>query len=292
MEHITIEECCDILDSRRIPITASERRNGRYPYYGANGIQDYVADYIFDDELVLLAEDGGNFGSKTRPIAYRVSGKCWVNNHAHVLKPMANVDVDYLCYSLMFYDTEELVNGATRQKLTQAAMRKMLIPQRPITEQKKIVSELSKIQSIISVRQQQLIVGDFNINPYDNSCVNARYFHGIPIYEDAMRESRNIAGKEFRMFYNPMWNFLGDFKEPYGTYYRSAADTFNPYWHIYDQVIIRPSLRSRFVDGNLKIITGSANVSLLDKNKHPNHSISDHLPITFEIKEDYHEQNT
>lgn len=128
MEHITIEECCDILDSRRIPITASERRNGRYPYYGANGIQDYVADYIFDDELVLLAEDGGNFGSKTRPIAYRVSGKCWVNNHAHVLKPMANVDVDYLCYSLMFYDTEELVNGATRQKLTQAAMRKMLIP--------------------------------------------------------------------------------------------------------------------------------------------------------------------
>lgn len=261
MEHITIEECCDILDSRRIPITASERRNGRYPYYGANGIQDYVADYIFDDELVLLAEDGGNFGSKTRPIAYRVSGKCWVNNHAHVLKPMANVDVDYLCYSLMFYDTEELVNGATRQKLTQAAMRK-------------------------------IIVGDFNINPYDNSCVNARYFHGIPIYEDAMRESRNIAGKEFRMFYNPMWNFLGDFKEPYGTYYRSAADTFNPYWHIYDQVIIRPSLRSRFVDGNLKIITGSANVSLLDKNKHPNHSISDHLPITFEIKEDYHEQNT
>lgn len=147
MEHITIEECCDILDSRRIPITASERRNGRYPYYGANGIQDYVADYIFDDELVLLAEDGGNFGSKTRPIAYRVSGKCWVNNHAHVLKPMANVDVDYLCYSLMFYDTEELVNGATRQKLTQAAMRKMLIPQRPITEQKKIVSELKKISN-------------------------------------------------------------------------------------------------------------------------------------------------
>ena len=156
MEYITIEECCDILDSRRIPITASERRSGPYPYYGANGIQDYVAEYIFDDELVLLAEDGGNFGSKTRPIAYRVSGKCWVNNHAHVLKPMTNMDVDYLCYSLMFYDTEELVNGATRQKLTQAAMRKMLIPQRPITEQKKIVSELSKIQSIISARQQQI----------------------------------------------------------------------------------------------------------------------------------------
>lgn len=130
--------------------------SGPYPYYGANGVQDYVADYIFDDELVLLAEDGGNFGSKTRPIAYRVSGKCWVNNHAHVLKPMASLDVDYLCYSLMFYDTGELVNGATRQKLTQTAMRKILIPQRSLQEQKRIVCELSKVQSIISARQQQL----------------------------------------------------------------------------------------------------------------------------------------
>ena len=156
MEYILIEECCDILDSRRIPITASDRMSGPYPYYGANGVQDYVADYIFDDELVLLAEDGGNFGSKTHPIAYRVSGKCWVNNHAHVLKPMASMDVDYLCYSLMFYDTGELVNGATRQKLTQTAMRKILIPQRSLQEQKRIVCELSKVQSIISARQQQL----------------------------------------------------------------------------------------------------------------------------------------
>ena len=61
-----------------------ESQGSIYPYYGANGLQDYVAEYIFDDELVLLAEDGGNFGSKERPIAYRVSGKCWVNNHAHV----------------------------------------------------------------------------------------------------------------------------------------------------------------------------------------------------------------
>lgn len=191
MEHITIEECCDILDSRRIPITASERRNGRYPYYGANGIQDYVADYIFDDELVLLAEDGGNFGSKTRPIAYRVSGKCWVNNHAHVLKPMANVDVDYLCYSLMFYDTEELVNGATRQKLTQAAMRKMLIPQRPITEQKKIVSELSKIQSIISVRQQQLQKLD--------ELVKSRFVVLVITYQSHLKSRRTIMSKTLNL---------------------------------------------------------------------------------------------
>ena len=156
MDMLLLEDCCDILDSQRVPITAADRKKGEYPYYGANGIQDYVADYIFDDELVLLAEDGGNFGSKERPIAYRVSGKCWVNNHAHVLKPKAGMDVDYLCYSLMFYNTDGLVNGATRQKLTQATMRKMEIPKRSIDEQKAIVAKLAKTQSIITHRKQQL----------------------------------------------------------------------------------------------------------------------------------------
>ena len=149
-------EVCDILDSRRIPITASERKAGPFPYYGANGVQDYVADYIFDDELVLLAEDGGNFGSKERPIAYRVSGKCWVNNHAHVLKPLQNINVDYLCYALMFYDTSGLVNGATRQKLTQAAMRQMRIPVRDMATQLSIVKKINGVLSLISLRQEQL----------------------------------------------------------------------------------------------------------------------------------------
>lgn len=156
MEMIYIEDCCEILDFLRVPITASERKEGKYPYYGANGIQDHVADYIFDDELVLLAEDGGNFGSKERPIAYRVSGKCWVNNHAHVLKPKDGLDVDYLCYSLMFYKVDGMVNGATRQKLTQAAMRKMQIPSRSMDEQKLIVDELNCIIKIKEQRQQEL----------------------------------------------------------------------------------------------------------------------------------------
>ena len=156
MDMMFVEDCCQILDSMRVPITASDREEGEYPYYGANGIQDYVADYIFDDELVLLAEDGGNFGSKERPIAYRVSGKCWVNNHAHVLKPKDGLDVDYLCYSLMFYKVDGMVNGATRQKLTQAAMRKMQIPSRSMDEQKYIVDELNRIIRIKEQRQQEL----------------------------------------------------------------------------------------------------------------------------------------
>lgn len=178
MDMMYLEDCCEILDSMRVPITAAERDEGEYPYYGANGIQDHVADYIFDDELVLLAEDGGNFGSKERPIAYRVSGKCWVNNHAHVLKPKAGLDVDYLCYSLMFYKVEGLVNGATRQKLTQASMRKMQIPSRTMDEQLHIVDELNRVIKIKEQRQQKLhllddlikarfveLFGDMVINP-------------------------------------------------------------------------------------------------------------------------------
>ena len=151
-----IEDVCEILDYRRVPVTASNRIPGPYPYYGANGVQDYVSDFIFDDELVLLAEDGGNFGSKERPIACRVSGKCWVNNHAHVLKPKPGLNVDYLCYSLMFYDVSGIVNGSTRQKLTQADMRQMEIPLRKMSEQKHIVSVLNAVEQLITRHKQQI----------------------------------------------------------------------------------------------------------------------------------------
>ena len=160
MEKIRLEECCVILDSMRVPITAKDRKKGPYPYYGANGVQDYVADYIFDDELVLLAEDGGNFGSEVKPIAYKISGKCWVNNHAHVLKPKEGIDVDYLCYSLMFYKVDGMVNGATRKKLTQAAMREMLIPLRRIEKQKEIVGILNKVQTLIQKEREQIELYD------------------------------------------------------------------------------------------------------------------------------------
>lgn len=148
---VFLEDVCEILDNQRIPVTSKDRTKGIYPYYGANGIQDYVDDYIFDDELVLLAEDGGNFGSKEKPIAYRVSGKCWVNNHAHVLKAKDCIDIDYLCYSLMFYDVSSLVNGATRQKLNQAVMRKMTIPLPELEKQHEIVLKLDKVIHLIDL---------------------------------------------------------------------------------------------------------------------------------------------
>ena len=174
-------EICEILDSKRVPITASNRTAGIYPYYGANGVQDYVDGYIFDDELVLVAEDGGYFGSKDKPIAYRVSGKCWVNNHAHVLKPKGIVNVDYLCYSLMYKDVTSIVNGATRQKLTQADMKEIDIPMCPMDEQLKIVKQIKQIFTLISLRKQQLSKLD--------ELVKARF---VELFGDPVCNSKNL----------------------------------------------------------------------------------------------------
>ena len=144
-KHVKLVDVCEILDSKRIPITKNKRIAGPYPYYGANGIQDHVADFLFDDELVLLAEDGGHF-EKYGQIAYRVSGKCWVNNHAHVLKAKNDVDIDYLCYALQSFDVSSLVNGATRKKLTQSAMKKITLPLRSVDVQLAIVNNLKTVE--------------------------------------------------------------------------------------------------------------------------------------------------
>ena len=92
-----LDELVVFLDNMRRPVTEADRRAGPYPYYGANGQQGTMDTYIFDEPLVLLAEDGGHFGSPERGVAYRISGKTWVNNHAHVLRPKPGVDIAFLC---------------------------------------------------------------------------------------------------------------------------------------------------------------------------------------------------
>src|SRR6266478_6352574 len=106
---VKLGDVCEFLDSRRIPVNDPERRrriadkkqSELYPYYGANGQVGWINDYLFDEPLILLAEDGGNFGSLDRPIAYAVSGRYWVNNHAHVLEPRDGlIDFDYCLHAI------------------------------------------------------------------------------------------------------------------------------------------------------------------------------------------------
>ena len=151
-----------------------------------------------------------------------------------------------------------------------------------------IISDICSIEEEMDT-ENTIVVGDFNMNPFEAGCINADLLHSIPVYAETQKKSRIIAGQEFRMFYNPMWNLLGDFSPPFGTYYWGGSSVDNTFWHLYDQVIMRPILRERFVDSSLKILTKTESTPLLNMKGHPDKNISHHLPIVFEIREDYHE---
>lgn len=154
-----------------------------------------------------------------------------------------------------------------------------------ITEIDEVLQEIKRLEQELN-SDNTIVVGDFNSNPFDSECLDANFFHGIPIYEVAKKGIRTIASKEYKMFYNPMWSFLGDKQKPYGTYYFAGNNISNSFWHILDQVIIRPCLKDRFVDSSLKIITETKYSYLLNNRGRPDGNISDHLPIIFEIKEE------
>jgi type I restriction enzyme S subunit len=159
-EEKKLGEVCECLDNLRKPLNDNERQKlqGKYPYWGANNIMDYINDYIFDETIVLLAEDGGNFNEfKTRPIANIYKGKCWVNNHTHVLRSIKNISVnEFLFYSLVHKDITGFVSGGTRAKLTKGEMLKIPISIPCLEEQTKISSFLSAIDEKINRTENQI----------------------------------------------------------------------------------------------------------------------------------------
>lgn len=151
-----LSEVAEFLDSRRRPITASDRVAGPYPYYGANGQQDSVDGYIFDEPLILLAEDGGLFDQPDRGIAYAIEGKTWVNNHAHVIRPKTNANLRYLLRVLENYDVTPWITGSTRAKLTKAGASGIQIPLPPLAEQKRIAAILDAADALRTKRREAL----------------------------------------------------------------------------------------------------------------------------------------
>jgi len=147
-----IDECCKILDKHRVPLNQKERNEipGDIPYYGANGIVDYIGEYIFDEKLILLAEDGGHFEDyRNRSIAYIIEGKSWVNNHAHVLKPKDKYHLEWIYYTLVHKNILPYVYGSTRMKLNQKSLKTIPIQIPSLPEQKKIASILSSVDKSI-----------------------------------------------------------------------------------------------------------------------------------------------
>lgn len=149
-------DVADFLDSRRKPVKECDRVIGPYPYYGANGLQGWINDFLFDEDLILLAEDGGHFDNPDRGVAYKISGKTWVNNHAHVIKPKEGVDLDYLCRVLENYDLTPWITGTTRGKLTKGGASEILIPLPPLAEQRRIAAILDQADQLRQKRQQAI----------------------------------------------------------------------------------------------------------------------------------------
>lgn len=154
LDEITIN-----LDNSRKPLNNIERskisKKKLYPYYGANNLIDYIDEYIFDEEILCIAEDGGSWGFKEK-CSYIVKEKCWVNNHAHVLKAKENLNLRYLNYYLNYTDLNNKITGTTRGKLTKSALNsiEVLLPKLEIQE--KIVEVLDKAQELIDKRKAQI----------------------------------------------------------------------------------------------------------------------------------------
>ena len=122
------DSLCENLDSKRKPVTASERKAGIYPYYGASGIVDYVADYLFDENILLISEDGANLLIRSTPIAFSVTGKVWVNNHAHVVRFQKMSLQKYVEVFFSMIDIADQITGTAQPKLNQAKLNSMLLP--------------------------------------------------------------------------------------------------------------------------------------------------------------------
>jgi type I restriction enzyme, S subunit len=143
----TLGEICENLDSKRIPITKAKRVSGDIPYYGASGIVDHVAEFIFNEPLLLVSEDGANLLARTYPIAFSIDGKTWVNNHAHALRFKSMVTQRFVEYFLNSISLDPYVSGMAQPKLNQKSLNSIMVPLPDLSEQELIISNLARLQT-------------------------------------------------------------------------------------------------------------------------------------------------
>ena len=166
----------DNLDSRRIPVKEWERQPGPYPYYGASGVVDYVKDYIFEGDYLLIAEDGENLRTRATPIAFMARGRFWVNNHAHIVKGNQRADTRFLMYALQYTDVSGFLTGSTMPKLTQQNLNRIPILAPLPQEQRAISRVLGLLDDKISLNHQT--------NDTVESLVRAIFLHFFPYGPD------------------------------------------------------------------------------------------------------------
>lgn len=157
-DRVGLGEAAEFLDSQRRPVKVGDRAKmrGSIPYYGASGVVDHVDRYLFDEELILLGEDGENILSRSLPLAFKISGKSWVNNHAHVLKPRQGFDIDFLAAYLESIDYSGLNTGTAQPKLNKQSCLTIQVLKPPFEEQRRIAAALSAADTL-TVRLRRLI---------------------------------------------------------------------------------------------------------------------------------------
>ncbi len=167
-------------DNLRIPVKAEDRGNmqGKYPYYGATGIIDYVNDYIFEGEYLLIGEDGAPF-FQSNDVAFIATGKFWVNNHAHILKTRDNCNIRFLKHVLNSVDFSEYITGSTRDKLTQSSLSKITLPFPSLSEQQAIADFLdcktAQIDKLIAKKQRLIEL----LQEYRSALINQAVTKGL-----------------------------------------------------------------------------------------------------------------
>lgn len=177
-----LEECAEVLDSQRVPINSKEREkriSGKeiselYPYFGATGQVGWIDEYLFDEELVLLGEDGAPFFQPTKPKAYIIRGRTWVNNHAHVLRAiLGTTSNQFMCQYLNAFDYHGYVTGTTRLKLNQSRMRAIPIPLPPLPEQHRIVAKIEELFTKLDAGVRSLKIARGQLRAYRQSVLKA-----------------------------------------------------------------------------------------------------------------------
>jgi type I restriction enzyme S subunit len=231
-KRVCLGEVCKILDNLRKPITKKFRKRGEYPYYGATGIVDYVDDYIFDETLVLIGEDGAKWG-KGEQTAFTVSGKYWVNNHAHVVRPLKDkLNHKFLVYYLNSIDLKPWVTGLTVPKLNQEKLKSIPIPLFSLEEQQRIVDKLDKVftEIDISIYQDKQSLSKLSIikssilkNEFESNFKKIQLKH-IVVYEKLQGKDCNLPYVGMENISSETMQIIGDISIPEKT---SSTFRFN-----------------------------------------------------------------